>query len=1444
MATDYDAFITVSSNIGDTFLNASNNDMLIYTESSNQRILIGSQQNGNAAIIVRSNAVDISQNMTVNANLNITGLVTQGGQSLGTQFINNGGNIYLIGSNVGIGLSNASSLISLYDSNVTNPSNAVISFTSTKTGYGGPARVGLGSNGNLLLWHTSNYGVKIGTNNQEVMTITNQGLVGIAKSNPGFTLDVGGSINFTGSMLQNGAPYPSVVPTGFATNLSTVYVVDSNVGIGTSNANTTTLLHLNASNLPAMIGYTNNIVGNGIAYTGMGSNGSLIVWHTSNNAICFGTSNREVMRINSNGNVGILTGAPNYNLDVNGTLGASNLFIGYKTVLSNQAYVLGSFTACNSSRFTSDVIIDGQLTVNSVQYINSNVIVTNSETIQDNLTVQDDATIGGNFGAIGNAVFYSNVMLSNSAGFAGLYANQSRLGINKTVPVYTLDVNGPINALGYCNLLTNDNTSTSQYTAPSSFALSFINAKTNFASNSVGNTWTSVNYSSSNSIYTAVTNPRVSIGKSQTSYMLDVAGDINFDGILRKNGVAYIGSQWSNNSSNVFLFGSNVGVGLSNPIYPLDVIGDINYTGVLRSNGIVISNPLTATVGGFYGSNGLIPGYAIVRGATNNGNYTFLTQGAYETGAGSFYDQNNTTFTNFDQLGGYSGSYFGTASSTNGVTGAWTQIQSTVAFPLTGYTMAFANGAIPTEWYVFGSTDGTTFTQVDRQAFTWSNASQVSGTITLSSQSAAYNYYRLVFNKAPGTLSLATLQWISTSFPSYSTLPSGYLAIGSSAPLYNLDISGDINYTGTLRQNGVPYIGSQWSNNSSNVFLFNSNVGIGISNPQAQLHITSNLRVDGSIQLYNAVQFTGIEFIPGVIQNNSSQVVATTSNIQGYSNALYGASNGTILSIMGNTVNDTWRYLSGTTSNEVYRITGTGFHGILKSNPAYPLDVVGDINYTGTLRQNGTAVTLGGGTSKWTNSGANIYITSSNVGIGTSSPSSRLHVFGPVLLENNNDFSIGLSNNAGTGSLAELALAYAGGRYSGAASAGDLVIRNISKNIYIQCGSGNPSIAVLTNNNTVFYNDVTSCNTLSNFGNAYFASNINMAGGSIIATIGSASGPLTLANTFNIQNNATVAFGGIIPIATNTFTTNSVSSGSWLTVTLNSTSANQIQNTSGQTLTLYVSLTNAVTSRSGNDTTIQWYMINTTTSAQSAFQTGYVTAPAIIVQPNEYFTIRQVTNANVQWYGASTFTISYATNTLVQSMVMNSNGLVLYGGAISTNNSNVNFNYQVPNASLSHAFFTGGVLRSYINSLGIFPATDNSLACGLSGNRWSAVYAANGTIQTSDSSEKDFIPLPYGISNLMQVNTIQYKWKSQAFLSNDDPSKYYQYYGVIADELDTIFPELVYNEKQPFQLNYSELVPICINAIKDLKNEIDAKDAIISNLVERIEKLEKRIMPN
>ena len=65
----------------------------------------------------------------------------------------------------------------------------------------------------------------------------------------------------------------------------------------------------------------------------------------------------------------------------------------------------------------------------------------------------------------------------------------------------------------------------------------------------------------------------------------------------------------------------------------------------------------------------------------------------------------------------------------------------------------------------------------------------------------------------------------------------GKIGIGNTNPSYNLDVSGDINLTGSLRINGVAQSfgggSSVWTSSSNNIYWNGSgNIGVGITSPE------------------------------------------------------------------------------------------------------------------------------------------------------------------------------------------------------------------------------------------------------------------------------------------------------------------------------------------------------------------------------------------------------------------------------------------------------------------------------------------------------------------------------------------------------------------------------------------------------------------------------------
>ena len=63
----------------------------------------------------------------------------------------------------------------------------------------------------------------------------------------------------------------------------------------------------------------------------------------------------------------------------------------------------------------------------------------------------------------------------------------------------------------------------------------------------------------------------------------------------------------------------------------------------------------------------------------------------------------------------------------------------------------------------------------------------------------------------------------------------------------------NINFTGTLSQNGIPYVGSQWTTTNGNLFYTGGNIGIYTSAPVYALDVSGGARITGTISASNHV---------------------------------------------------------------------------------------------------------------------------------------------------------------------------------------------------------------------------------------------------------------------------------------------------------------------------------------------------------------------------------------------------------------------------------------------------------------------------------------------------------------------------------------------------------------------------------------------------------------
>lgn len=144
----------------------------------------------------------------------------------------------------------------------------------------------------------------------------------------------------------------------------------------------------------------------------------------------------------------------------------------------------------------------------------------------------------------------------------------------------------------------------------------------------------------------------------------------------------------------------------------------------------------------------------------------------------------------------------------------------------------------------------------------------------------------------------------------------------------------------------------------------------------------------------------------------------------------------------------------------------------------------------------------------------------------------------------------------------------------------------------------------------------------------------------------------------------------------------------------------------------------------------------------------------------------------------------------------------------------------------------GGLLSLYSNNLsqGLTLGNnrvwsgDNQTDLGGPSNRWAAVYAANGVIQTSAEELKDHTPLSADVEQLLKLKTVEYTWKEEKncddIVEKCGKRRKRKHHGFIAGNVAELFPDIVHGEGENMGFNYAELLPLVVKTMQEMYREI------------------------
>ena len=188
---------------------------------------------------------------------------------------------------------------------------------------------------------------------------------------------------------------------------------------------------------------------------------------------------------------------------------------------------------------------------------------------------------------------------------------------------------------------------------------------------------------------------------------------------------------------------------------------------------------------------------------------------------------------------------------------------------------------------------------------------------------------------------------------------------------------------------------------------------------------------------------------------------------------------------------------------------------------------------------------------------------------------------------------------------------------------------------------------------------------------------------------------------------------------------------------------------------------------------------------------------------------------------------------------------------------NGNETFLISTATKNLISFDNGNFAVNVDSI---PAADNSFSNGKSGARWSEVWAANGTINTSDRNKKENIEeTKLGLNFVLALKPVSWKWKNepskqverinykkvydekgnfktleQEILIDVIPEKVYKrlHHGFVNQDIEDLLKEMNIDtndfsgfikdkETNERALRYESFIAPMVKAIQELKQEID-----------------------
>lgn len=503
-----------------------------------------------------------------------------------------------------------------------------------------------------------------------------------------------------------------------------------------------------------------------------------------------------------------------------------------------------------------------------------------------------------------------------------------------------------------------------------------------------------------------ICNDNIGIGTTSPTAKLDVVGTVKATQFIGDGSLLTgLTSGWISNATSIYNTSQNVGIGTATPTAKLHVFGTSAIGKGIESR--YPPSPLTTNTTLISNANYGTGSYVASASHTTFGDqpfylFDFNDANTFHQGearySGGYTFNSPATSTNFIDF----------SSTPQTILGEWVQIRLPEAIKLNRYIIKPRDGFLnrsPRAFALLGSSDESSWYLIDdhrTNVVTYDDATEKVLTPT-QPQTVAYNYYRLVTNAVNGGeqyVNFNELKLYANNDQPMLTVDGdtnvrGNIGLGSSsittsAPLTN------IYHDGT----GCTIYGNRYNVTSGTYDVFDIS-GSGLWGVLPDGLNTYPGFACGS-ELYYLVKNSSYFTINGSIPLTvTAYRTGYTSGFYGKYVIVYGPSQVSINGFSANNFvfyTETNRYIlkassTNTSSDSIVTrlvVQSDGNVGIGSTQPTTPLDVGGTVKATQFI---GDGSLLSGISGAWTSNGEYIYTIATNVGIGTSLPLAKTHIY-------------------------------------------------------------------------------------------------------------------------------------------------------------------------------------------------------------------------------------------------------------------------------------------------------------------------------------------------------------------------------------------------------------------------------------------------------------------